>query len=149
MKIALLQQREGSNSDESEDESEAEIEDDESDSEDDLGSDIGDEETDMEESEEEASLSDPGSIVWVLWGRRWYPARVVLLVDVPEFLRNSLRKDDGKSVLVRFYEENTYSRVDVKKIEELGQSNLDLKRCKFQGILEKYQLALADLKYKV
>ena len=149
VKIALLQQREGSNSDESEDESEAEIEDDESDSEDDLGSDIGDEETDMEESEEEASLSDPGSIVWVLWGRRWYPARVVLLVDVPEFLRNSLRKDDGKSVLVRFYEENTYSRVDVKKIEELGQSNLDLKRCKFQGILEKYQLALADLKYKV
>ena len=34
-----------------------------------------------------------------------------------------------------------------KIFEELGQTNLDLKRSRFHGILEKYQVALADLKY--
>ena len=74
---------------------------------------------------------------------------MVLLMDVPDSIKTSLRKDDGRSVVVKFYEENTYGRVDVKKIEELGQSILDLKRSRFPGILQKYHLALADLKYNV
>ena len=139
--------------DDSENESDLEVEDDESGSEDDLGSDLGEEDSDMEESEDqesevESSLTDPGSIVWVLWGRRWYPAQVVLMLDVPDLIRNSLRKDDGKSAVFKFYGENTFGRVDVKKIEELNHSNLDMKRSRFPGILEKYHLALYDLKHK-
>ena len=97
--------------DDSENESDLEVEDedDESGSEDDLGSDLGEEDSEMEESEDqesevESSLTDPGSIVWVLWGRRWYPAQVVLMLDVPDSIRNSLRKDDGKSAVVKFIE---------------------------------------------
>ena len=150
---ALEEMKEALDDSENESDLEVEDEDDESGSEDDLGSDLGEEESDMEasdgqESEEETSLADPGSIVWVLWGRRWYPAQVVLMLDVPDSIRNSLRKDDGKSAVVKFYGENTFGRVDVKKIEELGHSNLDLKRSRFPGILEKYHLALYDLKHK-
>ena len=108
----------------------------------------GRKETESEESEEEQSLSDPGSIVWVLWGGRRYPAKVILMSDVPEGLSGSLRKDDGKSVVVQFYGDNDYSRVDFRKMTELGQSNLDLKWSRFSGVMEKYNLALAGLKYK-
>ena len=97
--------------DDSENESDLEVEDedDESGSEDDLGSDLGEEDSDMEESEdqeseEESSLTDLGSIVWVLWGRRWYPAQAVLMLDVPDSIRNSHRKNDGKSAVVKFIE---------------------------------------------
>ena len=83
-----------------------------------------------------------------MWGRRRYPAKVILINDVPEGLRDSFRKDKGRTVIVQFYGDNDFSRVDVKKISELGQTSLDLKWSRFPGILEKYNLALVDLKYK-
>ena len=111
---------------------------------------LGEEDSDGEIMEEEAvNLTNPGTVVWVLWGRRWYPAKVVDLMDVPDSLRISIRRDDGKSSVVKFYEEETFARVDVKKIEELGNSNIDLKRSRFPGILQKYHLALSDLKYNI
>ena len=97
--------------------------------------------------EEEASITDPGSVVWALWGRKRYPAKVVLAAELPDLVRASLRKDDGKSAVVMFYGDNDYSRVDKKKLTELGVSNMDLKWGRFPGIIEKYNLALADLKY--
>ena len=51
-------------------------------------------------------------------------------------------------MIVKFYGDNDFSRVDVRKVTVLGQSNLDLKWSRFSGVLEKYNLALADLKYK-
>ena len=112
---------------------------------------LGEEDSDGENMEEEegVSLTDPGTVVWVLWGRRWYPAKVVNLVDIPDSVRTSLRKDDGKSSVVKFYEEDTFARIDAKKIEELGHSSIDLKRSRFPGILQKYHLALSDLKYNI
>ena len=97
----------------------------------------------------ELSLTDPGSIVWVCWRSKWYPAKVVLLAEVPESIRNSLRKDTGRTVVVRFYGDDDFGRVDVKKIDQLGCSNLDLRRSRFPGIILKYNLALADLKYRL
>ena len=129
-------------------ESEEEFVDGDSESEDDIGSEMGEKQTEEEESEDEQSLSDPGSIVWVLWGGRRYPAKVILMSDVPEGLRASMRKDDGRSVIVKFYGDNDFSRVDLRKVTELGQNIIDLKWSRFTGILEKYNLALADLKYK-
>ena len=131
----------------------SEIEDNASDSEDDQASSGGEEVSEGQVSDEEVSdevgLTDPGSIVWVCWGSRWYPAKVILLADVPEGIRNSLRRDTGRSVVVRFYGDEDYGRVDAKKIDRLGVSNVDLRRSRFPGIMLKYNLALADLKYKV
>ena len=123
------------------------VEDPESDSEDDAGSECKSSEDSCSDDDDEVDISEPGNIVWVLWGRRRYPARVVLVAEVPDSVRPSLRKDDGKSVVVRFYGDNDYSRVDKKKLIELGQDSNDLKWSRFSNVLEKYHLALADLKY--
>ena len=124
-----------------------------SNSEDDQASSGGEEISEGQVSDEEVSgevgLTDPGSIVWVCWGSWWYPAKVILLADVPEGIRNSLRRDTGRSVVVRFYGDEDYGRVDAKKIDRLGVSNVDLRMSRFPGIMLKYNLALADLKYNV
>ena len=145
VKAALDSQQDAA---EESDDTDLEVEDEESESEDDVGSDVQDEESEKDESEDEASRSSPGSVVWVLWGRRWYPAVIVSVSEVPNDILNKLRREDGRSVVVRFYGEDTYSRVDIKNIDELGSTALDLKRSRFTGIIEKYHLALADLKYK-
>ena len=67
------------------------------------------------------------------------------MADVPEPIRSSLRRDSGKSVVVMFYGDEDYGRIDVKKIDQLGVTNLDLKRSRFPGIILKYNLALGDL----
>ena len=126
---------------------EGEYEGDDSDTEDDAGSDSGEEDEQSSSESDDASFTDPGSIVWVLWGGRRYPAKVILLSEVPEELRRSLRKEDGKSVIVRFYGDDDYARVDSKKISELGQSTSDLRWSRISGVLEKYNQALADVQY--
>ena len=86
--------------------------------------------------------------MWVCWGSRWYPAKVVLLAEVPEPVRTSLKKDSGRSFVVKFFGDDDYSRVDIGKIEELGMTSTDLRRSRTPGLLFKYNLALADLKYR-
>ena len=129
------------------------LEDNASESEDDQASSSGDEEDGSEESEDDeddtVKLTEPGSIVWVCWGSRWYPAKVVLLTEVPEGIRNSLRRATGRSAVVKFYGDNDYGRVDIKKLDQLGVSNIDLRRSRNPGIMLKYNLALADLKYRI
>ena len=132
---------------EEDDEAETAFVDSDSGSEDDVWSDSGEEESEEEEDDNEPDLSDPGSFVWVLWGGRRYPAKVVLMAEVPADLRKSLRKDDGKSVVVKFYGDDDFSRVDLRKVTVLGQTNLDLRWSRFSGVLEKYNVALADLRY--
>ena len=78
----------------------------------------------------------------------WYPAKVVLLSDVPPGVQAGLRKDDGKSVIVQFYGDLDYSRVGIKKLTELGQSNQDLRWSRFPDILEKCNLTLAGIKFR-
>ena len=51
-------------------------------------------------------------------------------------------------MIVQFFGEFDYGRVDMKKVTELGQSNQDLRWSRFPGIMEKYNLALADMKFK-
>ena len=128
------------------------------DSSDDIGSTLGSDEEDdgnsmEEESEEEEEevesgedLTDPGSVVWALWGRKRYPAKVVVNADVPEALRSRIRKDDGKSVIVKFYGDDDFSRVTAGKIVKLGETDLDIRWSRSPGIQEKYALALADLR---
>ena len=50
--------------------------------------------------------------------------------------------------MVRFYGDDDHGRVDVRKLDHLGMTNLDLRRSRFPGIMLKYNLALADLKYR-
>ena len=69
---------------------EVDFENEDSESEDDDGSEVVSSE-ESEDCDEELDFTDPGSIVWVLWGRRRYPAKVILLSDVPETFRNSFR----------------------------------------------------------
>ena len=147
----ILEQSRSTGSDDDDSEEESELEDNASESEDDLGSDTSENDEgsgDFENEEEEVDLTDPGSIVWVCWGSRWYPAKVVLLAEVPECIRNTMRKDSGRSVVVKFFGDEDYARVDIKKIDELGMTNLDLRRSRNPGVMLKYNMALADVKYK-
>ena len=56
---------------------------------------------------------------------------MVLLAEIPEAIMNSLKKDTGRSVAVRFYGDDDYARVAVKKVDQLGVTNLDLRRSRF------------------
>ena len=129
------------------------LEDNASESEDDQASSSGDEEDGSEENEvdedDTVKLTEPGSIVCVCWGSRWYPAKVVLLTEVPEGIRNSLRRATGRSAVVKFYGDDDYGRVDIKNLDQLGVSNIDPRRSRNPGIMLKYNLALADLKYRI
>ena len=128
---------------------ESELEDNASESKDDLASDSSEHGEDSGDSEdEEVDLTDPGSVVWVCWGSQWYPAKFVLLAEVPECLKNSLRKASGRSVVVKFFGDEDFARVDIRKIDELGMTNLDLRRSRTPGVMLKYNMALADIKYK-
>ena len=151
--VRLQQRRNALDEEESEEDSDGkdtEVEDNASETEDDLASDDGSDEdkNGAAGSEEDEDISEPGSIVWVCWGSRWYPAKVVLLAEVPEPVRRSLKKDTGRSVVVKFFGDNDYSMVDIGKIEELGMTSTDLRRSRTPGLLLKYNLALADLKYR-
>ena len=86
--------------------------------------------------------------MWVLWGGRRYPAKVVLVTDVPDDVRKYLRKEDGKSIIVKFYGDEDFARVDVRKASVLGPTTVDLRWSRFSGVLEKYNLALAELQYE-
>ena len=114
----------------SEDEIEAEFEESDAESGDDVASNANvedDENSGGSDHEEEQSWCDPGSVVWVLWGRRRYPAKVVLLPDLPTDIRANLRKDDGKSLIVQFFGDLDFSRVNLAKLTELGQTSQDLR----------------------
>ena len=151
--VCLQQRREALDEDVSDEDSnseETEVEDNASETEDDLASDdcIDEDRKGVASSEEDDDITEPGSIVWVCWGSRWYPAKVVLLAEVPEPVRRSLRKGTGRSVVVKFFGDEDYSRVDIGKMEELGMTSTDLRRSRSPGIMLKYNLALADLKYR-
>ena len=82
VEAAVEYQRECLLGDDSEEELEAHFEESDAESEDDAASEAPEEDDENSGStsdEEEDSLSDPGSVVWVLWGRRRYPAKVVHL----------------------------------------------------------------------
>ena len=106
------------------------------------GEQSGDE--DILEEDNQQTHTSHGSVVWVLWGGRRYPAKVVSLAEVPETLKGKIRKDDGKSVVVKFYGDDDYSRVAVEKVMKLGQTDLDVKWSRLPGVLRKYELALED-----
>ena len=92
-----------------------------------------DEESDEESVEESDDESEdemfaPGDVVWALFSRQWFCAKVVSLGEVPEELHRQLKSSKEDSVLVMFYVCKSFSRVPVKKIEILGESLTDKKR---------------------
>ena len=88
-----------------------------------------DEESDEEsEDESEDEMFAPGDVVWALFSRQWFCAKVVSLGEVPEELHRQLKSSKEDSVLVMFYVCKSFSRVPVKKIEILGESLTDKKR---------------------
>ena len=91
-----------------------------------------------------------GSVVWVKWGRRFYPARVVLAATVPEQQRSSLSGpgiDNSRLVFVKFYGEESYGRADRLALHPLGTTAQDLRWSRLTGMSERYMQALADQKY--
>ena len=41
------------------------------------------------------------------------------MTDVPDDVRKYLRKEDGKSIIVKFYGDEDFARVDVRKVSVL------------------------------
>ena len=103
--------------------------------------------TDQSDSDESDTEVDedlgPGDIVWALYGRRWYPARLVHLSELPDNVRGSFKNPQGKSI-VKWYGEDRYSLV--RKVDNLAENRLDAKRAgQSKDILQAYNLALEDL----
>ena len=87
------------------------------DEEDDIASDVDVEQEEAEaEGEDDDDVASPGKLVWVKWGRFRYPARVILLSEVPDNLQSCLRKASPSSVVVKFYGSGDFSRVETKKL---------------------------------
>ena len=156
-RAAELEEQEGAELEEEqkgdeESDEEAEVEGgDDGDEEEDVASDAGtsqDEELEgEEEQEEEEDISSPGSVVWVPWGRFRYPAKVVLLSEVPANLQSCLRKASKSSVLVQFYGSSDFSRVETQKLTLLGHTAADLKLAgRSQQISANYNAALYNLR---
>ena len=49
-------------------------------------------------------------------GRMWYPAKVCILANVPENMRNLFHNDRQKPIL-KWYDENNYSLVKESKVQ--------------------------------
>ena len=104
--------------------------------------------TQEEEEEQQEDVSSPGRIVWVSWGRMRYPAKVVLLAEVPANLQSCLRKGGRNTVLVKFYGSGDYSRIEIRKLSVLGLTATDLKLASRSAqISQDYDAAQYDLRY--
>ena len=102
--------------------------------------------SDSDESEDEVDEDlGPGDIVWALYGRRWYPARIVNISDLPENARGSFKNPRGRNI-VKWYGEDQYSFVT--KVDILAENRIDAQRAgQSKDILEAYNLALEDLNH--
>ena len=99
----------------------------------DISADEDDEDSEEEEEEEKDDDSDeelfhPGDIVWALFSRQWYSAKIVSLDEVPKELQRQLQNAKEDSVIVKFYVCKSYCRVLSSKVEELGETLIDKKR---------------------
>ena len=108
---------------------------------DDIG---GTDQSDSEESADEAEDEvGPGDIVWALYGRRWYPAKLLSVSDLPHNIKGSFRNPRGKFI-VKWFVEDRFSLVN--KVEPLAENRLDAQRAgQSKNILEAYNLALEEL----
>ena len=147
-KVKAARYSSNQDNEDSEEEEDVEIEEDES------ADDCGDE-TDEESGQEEEDAQDedsededfrPDDIVWALFSRQWYCARVVSLSEVPKELHRQLSNSRQDSVIVRFYACQSYCRVPVNKVEVLGETLLDKKRMLKHP--QAYLEALSDKAYE-
>ena len=80
--------------------------------------------SDESESEDEEDVG-PGGIVWALYGRTWYPARLCNLIDLAEGIRRNFKNPKGKFI-AKWYGEERYSLVS--KVDHLAENLLDAQR---------------------
>lgn len=99
------------------------------------------------ESEDENDGIAPGDIVWGKYGKYWYPGKVVPQQDVPIEHHNFLRCNDSHKVVVKWYGENSFSKIKINNLDLLAENKVDAARAaRSSYIHECYQLALSDLR---
>ena len=86
------------------------------------------EEEEEEDDDSEEELFHPGDVVWALFSRQWFCAKIVCLDEVPKELQRQLKNSKDDSVVVKFYVCKSYCRVLSSKVEELGETLVDKKR---------------------
>ena len=64
-------------------------------------------------------------IVWSNHGRVWYPAVVATLEDIPENIRQYLRRSLVGKRIVRWWSEKNVSALAEKNMESLARNQLD------------------------
>ena len=101
-------------------------------------------ESDSDESDDDMEEDYvPGDIVWALYGRRWYPGRLVNMSDLPDNVRGSFKNPKCRYI-VKWYGEDQYSLVN--KVDILAENRIDAQRAgQSRDILQAYNLALEDL----
>ena len=101
--------------------------------------------SDVETDIDEETEFEIGDVVWVMWHRRFYAAKIVSLADVPEQFHRQLKTSSSDYLIVKFYADGLYTRTHKSKVDNLGENIVDKQRAKFN--LEAYHEALADLVY--
>ena len=107
--------------------------------------------TESSDAENEVEQQDPedefevGDVVWALWQRRYYAAKIVSLADVPEQFHRQLRSASSDYLIVRYYADGMFNRVHRTKVDTLAENVVDKQRARFNP--QAYNEALADLVY--
>jgi hypothetical protein len=104
-----------------------------------------------DDADEDADTFGPGTVVWAKYGRRWLPGKICGLTDIPAELQGDRRMNvkSGK-VIVRWYEDDTYTPVNENNLCLLATNALDTFYAEVDGndaIRRQYNQALVDLEY--
>ena len=110
-------------------------------------SDDGQTDGESDDSDADDQIFNRGDIVWAMYARTYYPAKVVGKDDVPEQHQKQLFAVVSKQhVVVMWFGENKYSRVLTTRISPLAESREDSQRAAKPEILVLYNMALAELR---
>ena len=69
-----------------------------------------------------------GDIVWVKYGRIWYPAQVCTHKKFPEPVLQKLTKNIQGKVFVKWWREDNFSVITESNVEPLAQNKVDERR---------------------
>ena len=98
-------------------------------------------------SNRELDPKEAQNIVWSLFQRHWYAAKITKFEDITRQLQNKLQKIVKKNpddfAIVTFYSDNTISAIPKSKIEALGTTTVDKARSKRDE--KRYEAALTEL----
>lgn len=108
-----------------------------------------DQESDDEGDDDSDEIIQEGSIVWVLYRRKYHPARIISLAEVPNNMKKKLKTSKINQLIIKFYNNmKGYTVVDISKCSLLGSDESEDMEKKNSENCEEYISAFKEYKSK-